>query len=468
MQNCRFVKKCVIPAPVEAVFAWHARPGALERLSPPWDPLELVSRTGGIQCGARVVMRLRAGPLPLKIKWVAEHIRYDQNRMFMDRQVKGPLAHWVHTHRFSPAGAAACLLEDEIEYALPLHPLGSFIGGGLIRNKLERIFRFRHAVTELDIADHRRFKRGPLTVLLTGATGVVGSALVPFLTGGGHRVIRLVRTKAAAGENAVFWDPLSGRLDLAATGRIDAVVHLAGENIARGRWTPAKKKRIIDSRVCGTGLLARALARLPEPPEVLVCASAIGYYGNRGADWMTEQSRPGRDFISGVCRRWEQATAPAAENGIRTVFLRIGIALSPLGGALQKLLMPFQCGLGGKLGTGDQYMSWIHLDDVLGAVYHVLDRRDIRGPVNVTAPDPVTNRVFGQTLGRVLDRPCRFSVPEAVIRGMFGELAREIPLSSTRVSPVRLLETGYRFRYPVLEGALRHLLGRITPSKALP
>jgi len=461
VQNCRFVKQCVIKAPVDQVFRWHARPGALERLNPPWDPLEVTSQTGGIQSGAKVVMRLKAGPLPLRIKWVAQHGRYEQNRLFEDRQIKGPFARWVHTHRFSHAGEAACLLEDEIQYALPFHPLGSFLGRSLIRKKLKRIFRFRHSVTRLDIADHLRFKRGRLTLLVTGAGGILGSALVPFLTGGGHRVIRLVRTRTDAGGDAFFWDPLSEHLDLEAMGRIDAVIHLAGENIAQGRWSAEKKKKIIQSRVRGTTLLARTLARLPHPPEVLICASAIGYYGNQGAAWMTEQSDQGSDFISEVCSRWEQSTAPAAEKGIRTVFLRIGIALSPSGGALQKFLLPFQFGLGGKLGSGGQYMSWIHRDDVLGAIYHVLDRQDIQGPVNVVAPDPVTNQAFVQTLGRVLTRPCFFSIPESVIRVMFGEMGREIPLSSTRASPVRLLETGYRFRYPVLEGALRHLLGRM-------
>ncbi len=461
MGNCRFVKQCVIKAPVDQVFNWHIRPGALERLSPPWDPLELVSYTGDIKSGATVVMRLKSGLLPMKIKWVAKHGRYEQNRLFENRQLKGPLAYWVHLHRFSRAGQAACLLEDKIEYALPFHPLGSFFGHALIRKKLERIFRFRHAVTRMDIADHLRFKRGPLTLLITGSGGFLGSALVPFLTGGGHRVIRMVRTKAAAGRDTLFWDPLSEHLDLEAIGKIDAVIHLAGENIAQGRWSAEKKNKIIKSRVRGTTLLARALTRLPEPPEVLICASAIGYYGNRGTAWMTEQSDQGNNFISKVCGKWEQSTAPAAEKGIRTVLLRIGIALSPSGGALQKFLLPFQFGLGGKLGSGNQYMSWIHRDDVLGAIYHVLDRRDIKGPVNVVAPDPVTNYTFVNTLGRVLTRPCFFSVPESAIRVMFGEMGREIPLSSTRVSPDRLMESGYRFRYPVLEGALRHLLGRV-------
>ena len=463
MQNCRFVKQCVIKAPVDRVFDWHARPGALERLSPPWDPLDVVRQSGGIQPGAEVVMRLKAGPLPLKIKWVARHTRYEKNRLFEDRQQKGPMAHWVHTHRFSPTGQAACLLEDDIEYALPFHPLGSFLGAPLIRKKLERVFQYRHATTRLDIADHLRFKRGPLTILMTGAGGLLGSALVPFLTGGGHRVIRMVRDRSATGRDAVFWNPLSDQLELGAMDKVDAVIHLAGESIAQGRWTAGKKTKIIQSRVRGTTLLARALSRLPDPPEVLVCASAIGYYGNRGTAWMTEQCGEGNDFISEVCRLWEQSTRPADTRGIRTVHLRIGIALNPLGGALKKLLLPAQFGLGGKLGAGTQYMSWIHMDDVLGAIYHVLDRQHIQGPVNVVAPAPVTNQVFVQTLGRILNRPSFYSVPESVIHLMFGEMGREIPLSSTRVSPDRLLETGYRFRHPVLEAALRHLLGRMSP-----
>lgn len=462
MKTETFVKRSRFNVPAETLFQWHANPGALERLSPPWDPLELVEKQGGIKKGARVIMKINAAPLPLKIKWVAEHIQYEQNRMFRDHQIKGPFAKWVHTHLFIPDGQHACFLEDQIEYALLFPPFGDFFGGPIIRNKLEQIFEFRHQTTAFDLEDHRAAKGNPpLTILVSGASGLVGKALEPFLTTGGHRVLKLVRRKPLPDSNEIFWDPLKGELALDPRERIDAVVHLSGENIGQGRWTHEKKKRIIDSRNKSTSLLAEAVVRLKQPPDVFISASAIGYYGNRGDECMTEEDACGPDFISDVCSQWELSASPACRIGIRTVFLRIGIALSPMGGALGKMLPSFNMGLGGKIGTGKQYMSWIHMDDVIGAIYHSILNNDIEGPVNVVGPEPETNGRFTRVLGKVMQRPTSFPIPESIIKLMFGEMGREIPLSSTRVIPKRLMDTGYRFRHPELEGALRSLLGKV-------
>jgi hypothetical protein len=456
-----FIKRSKINAPVREVFKWHSRPGAIERMSPPWDPLDIVYKSGGIEKGAKTIMKISAGPLPLKIRWIAEHIEYKENRLFRDRQIKGPFAHWIHTHRFIPDGTDKCYLADEIEYALPINPFGNFFGSSLINQRLERIFHFRHTTLAYDIADHLRQKdKGPLTFLISGASGLLGSSLVPFLTTGGHRVIRLVRKSPLSAENEVFWDPASGLLDLDGIENIDVVIHLAGESIGQGRWTKEKKKKIVESRNKSTSLIAEKIAKLDPLPKVLISASAIGYYGNRGDEPLTEEDTCGADFISGVCSEWEQAAAPAKIKGVRTVFLRIGITLTPLGGALNKLLLPFKLCLGGKLGPGNQYMSWIGIDDVIGAIYHVVSDDKVEGPVNAVAPNPVTNLEFTKTLGKVLSRPTLFSVPETAIRLAFGEMGREILLSSTRVMPNKLLETGYRFRNPDLEGALRHLLGK--------
>jgi len=458
-----FIKRSKINAPVREVFKWHSRPGAIERMSPPWDPLDIVYKSGGIEKGAKTIMKISAGPLPLKIRWIAEHIEYKENRLFRDRQIKGPFAHWIHTHRFIPDGTDKCYLADEIEYALPINPFGNFFGSSLINQRLERIFHFRHTTLAYDIADHLRQKdKGPLTFLISGASGLLGSSLVPFLTTGGHRVIRLVRKSPLSAENEVFWDPASGLLDLDGIENIDVVIHLAGESIGQGRWTKEKKKKIVESRNKSTSLIAEKIAKLDPLPKVLISASAIGYYGNRGDEPLTEEDTCGADFISGVCSEWEQAAASAKIKGVRTVFLRIGITLSPLGGALNKLLLPFKLCLGGKLGPGNQYMSWIGIDDVIGAIYHVVSNNNIEGPINVVAPNPVTNLEFTKTLGKVLSRPTLFSVPETVIKPAFGEMGREILLSSTRVVPNKLLATGYRFRNPDLEGALRHLLGKKT------
>ncbi|PWB81781.1 MAG: TIGR01777 family protein [Candidatus Methylomirabilota bacterium] len=297
-----------------------------------------------------------------------------------------------------------------------------------------------------------------LRILVTGSTGFIGSALVPFLSANGHRVGRLIRTLPRKGKSEFQWGPETGFIDTAHLEGIDGVVHLAGENIATERWTDEKKAKIRDSRVDGTRLLCDALAGLKQPPKVLVCASAVGYYGDRGDELLTEESEPGTGFLAGVCREWEAATTSAEQRGVRVVRLRFGMVLSPTGGAMARLLPPFKKGLGGVLGTGRQYVSWIALDDLLGVIAHALTTEVLQGPVNAVTPNPVTNREFTRTLGRLLGRFTIFPMPAAAAHLMFGELADELLLASQRVQPTRLLATGYDFRYPELEGALRHLL----------
>jgi uncharacterized protein (TIGR01777 family) len=298
-----------------------------------------------------------------------------------------------------------------------------------------------------------------MKILLSGASGLIGAALVPFLTTGGHIVTRLVRSQPRPETNDVLWDPERGVNDPASLEGFDAVVHLAGENIV-GRWSAAKRTRIRDSRVLGTKRLCDTLARLSSPPKVIVSASAIGYYGDRGAEVLTEESAAGHGFLAEVCQAWEEATLPAVQRHIRVVTARIGIALSPTSGALAQMLLPFRLGLGGVIGSGEQYMSWVALDDVVGAIHHALFTDTLYGPVNVTAPHPVTNREFTATLGRVLGRPTVLSVPASVVRLALGGMADELLLSSARVEPRRLQEAQYTFRHPELKGALQHILGK--------
>ena len=297
-----------------------------------------------------------------------------------------------------------------------------------------------------------------MKILVSGSTGLVGKALVSSLTGAGHQVTRLVRSRSGGGEKDIYWDPATGSLDSSRLEGLDGVVHLAGESIAEGRWTVEKKARIRNSRVKGTQLLADALAQRVQRPRTLICASAIGYYGDRGAEILREDSRPGSGFLPDVCREWEAATKPAAESGIRVVNLRTGLVLSSSGGALPKMLPPFKLGAGGKLGTGQQFMSWISIDDLVGAIQHALEKNSLSGPVNAVSPHPVTNLEFTKTLGRVLSRPTIFPMPAFAVRLMFGEMGEDLLLASARVEPARLAGSGYLFRYPVLEGALRHVL----------
>jgi uncharacterized protein (TIGR01777 family) len=297
-----------------------------------------------------------------------------------------------------------------------------------------------------------------MNVLVTGSTGLVGSALVRQLTAAGHQVTRLVRTASPSGAGEASWDPTANRIATPALEGLDAVVHLAGENISTGRWTPAKKARIRDSREKGTQLLCEALAQLVEAPKVLVSASAIGYYGDRGDQVMREESRPGSDFLAEVCQAWEAATQAAEERGIRVVLLRFGVILSPDGGALAKMLTPFKLGAGGVIGSGQQYMSWVAIDDVVGIIEHALQTDALRGPANAVAPHAVRNHEFAKTLGRVLRRPTVVPMPAPAVRLLFGEMGDTLLLSSTHVVPARLEASGYAFRHPDLEGALRYLL----------
>jgi uncharacterized protein (TIGR01777 family) len=297
-----------------------------------------------------------------------------------------------------------------------------------------------------------------LDVLVSGSRGLIGTALVHALTNEGHRVVRLTRS-GGNGEGAVTWDPSAGTIDAARLEGIDAVVHLAGENIV-GHWTPAKKARIRDSRVRGTRLLAETIAGLSEPPRVMVSTSATGYYGDRGNELLREESAPGTNFLARVSQEWEAAAEPAREAGVRVVHPRFGIVLSPEGGALGTTLPIFKLGGGGRIGSGNQYWPWVAIDDVVGAVLHCLTTESLEGPVNVAVPDPPTNAQYTRTLGRVLNRPTLFPLPAPVARTMLGQVADELLLASQRVEPAKLRESGYGFRFPELEGALRHLLGR--------
>ena len=453
-----FTKKTRMRAPAETVFAYHERLGAFERLTPPWEPVELVERAGTIRDGDRATLRIKQGPIALK--WVAEHRDYIANEQFKDVALSGPFKKWEHTHRVEP-GSELC---DAIEYELPGGAIGQALGGGFVHRKLARMFAYRHRVTADDTAMIARYAQDrPQRILISGASGMVGSALAPLLSTAGHTPVLLQRTgHAATGTpwESVTWNPGTGEVSEGRLDGLDAVVHLAGAGVADKRWSEARKQVIRDSRVTGTRRLCELLAGQPNPPKTLVCASAIGYYGDTGDATVDESAPMGDGFLAEVCRDWEAATQPAADAGIRVVNLRIGFVLSLAGGALVKMLPPFLMGMGGPLSHGRQSMSWVALDDVLGAIVHAIMTESVRGPVNAVSPTPCTNREFTQTLARVLRRPALFPVPRFALRLAMGELADEGMLWSNRLKPGVLMDTDYAFRFTNLEDTLRHSLGR--------
>lgn len=457
----RFRRATYLDVPRERVWDWHARAGALQRLLPPWQDVRLVSRDPRLENGSRATLELGLGPV--RKRWVAVHRDVVPGEGFVDEQETGPFESWRHEHRFDAADGGGTMLVDEVEYELPLGSLGSAIAGAYTESSLERTFSWRHERTARDLARQARLNPaghdgGEPRVAISGASGLVGTDLSAFLGTAGYRVHSLVRRKPREGSDEIEWRPGEGRIDAAALEGVDAVIHLAGESLL-GRWSEEKKRRIRSSRVEGTDVIARTLASLDRPPRVLVSASAIGFYGDRGDELLDEDSAAGEGFLAGVCADWEAATAPAEEAGVRVAHLRTGVALSPRGGALKTVLPIFRVGLGGPLGDGTGWMSWIGLDDLVGAIAHIMRDETLRGPVNAVAPSPVTTREYAREIGRVLRRPAVLSVPEFALRCVAGEVADEMLLASTRVRPARLEASGFSFLTPDLPAALRWELG---------
>ncbi len=456
----RFTHESALRAPARAVFDWHARPGAFERLAPPWQPLQIVESSGGIGDGGRVVFDARFGPLSRR--WVAVHRDVVPGERFTDEQLSGPFASWVHTHRFLEQGEGTSRLVDEVEYRLPFGAPAAALGGALAEREIARLFRFRHRRTRDDLARHTAYVDRPrLVVAMSGASGLVGGALAPFLTTGGHTVRRLVRRAARPGSGEIAWDPAGRVLDPAVLEGCDAVVHLAGENIGAARWTAARKAAIRESRVASTRLLCEALARMARPPRVLVAASAIGWYGARDDDrGLDEQGPAGTGFLADLTQAWEAALEPARAAGIRVVALRIGVVIAAQGGALAKMLPAFRAGLGGPIGGGRQWVSWIALDDLVGIAHAALFEESWNGPINAVSPQAVRQSELARTLGRVLRRPALLPLPAFAVRALFGEMGQELLLDGARIEPRRLLDAGFPFLHAALEEALRFDLGR--------
>jgi uncharacterized protein (TIGR01777 family) len=445
-------------ASVSDLAAWHMRRGAFERLSPPWRSAVLEQRAEPLIDGARAVIKMKA--FPITRKWIAEHSNVAPVAGFTDTQISGPFAQWRHDHRFEAAEPTGSVLTDTVTYRLPFGALGKLIAGRTIDSEVQRMFDYRHAVTRSDLEAHSRYGGRPMRIAVTGSTGLVGTALTSFLTSGGHEVIEIARRDPGTGNTWVPWDAKSGISDTSALEGLDGFVHLAGEGIATGRWTTARKAAILESRVSGTTKLVEALGRLKKAPQTLVSASAIGFYGDCGDDVAEEDAERGDGYLADVCEAWETASQAASGLGIRLVNLRIGVVLSPAGGALAQSLPVFRAGLGGKIGDGKQWMSWIALDDLLGIILHCLRTDSLSGPVNAVTPHPCTNAEYTRVLGQTLKRPTFMPLPAFAARLVLGEMADALLLASSRIEPQRLEASGFEFRLPKIGAALAHAFGR--------
>lgn len=454
MITCRFDQ--TVPHPRDEVFAWHERPGAIRRLTPPFMAEVAVEPTMGLRDGSRAELLLLGAPPPLN-RWVAEHFDHNPPESFSDRAVRGPLPGWVHHHRFEDLGGST-RVRDDVSFELPRAAIGPAraVGTPIARAQLKRMFAYRHRQLLDDLEFAATHPSKPLRIAMTGSTGLIGRELDAFLRSLGHVVVPIVRGPGATG--AIGWDPASGRIDEEALAAVDVVVHLAGKPIG-SRFTDAHKREIRSSRIGPTTRLAEVLARL-DGPRTLVSASGIGYYGADRPGWTREADEPGDDFLARVCVDWEAATVPAAQAGLRVVNVRTGIVLTPRGGSLAQQLPLFRAGIGGPLGDGTSWQSWISIDDIIGIYAHAVLDEGLRGPVNAAAPVPVTAREFATTLGAVLRRPALVPVPSFGPRLLLGtEGADQLALASQRVSSAKVEASGYEFRQATLEEALRHVLG---------
>jgi uncharacterized protein (TIGR01777 family) len=446
------VYSSVVDAPIYEVFDWHTRPGAITRLSPPWQPVRVVAEADSLQSG-----RAELG-LPGGLRWVADHQpdSYDPPRRFVDTIGTEGLAslpvrlavRWRHTHDFEELSGERTRVTDRVATPVPARALRAMFG-------------YRHRQLADDIGVHRHAAAqglAPATVAVTGSSGLVGSQLTAFLSTGGHRVIRLVR-HAATKSDERQWNPDDPDPGLLVG--VDAVIHLAGASIA-GRFTEEHRAAIRDSRIGPTRRLAELIAKSADGPKVLISASAVGYYGyDRREERLTEDSERGDGFLADVVAEWENATAPAEQAGVRVVRVRTGIVQSPGGGTLRLLRPLFAAGLGGRVGNGQQWLSWIGIDDLVDVYHRGLWDVDLSGPVNAVAAEPVRNVDYTRTLAHVLRRPALLPVPPLGPRLLLGEQgARELACASQRVLPARLQQADHRFRRPDLEQTLRHLLGR--------
>jgi uncharacterized protein (TIGR01777 family) len=454
--------------PCHDLFRYHDSPGAIDRLIPPWENVQVARRSDSLEIGSEVELTQRV--FGIRQTWLARHTALERDRSFEDTQVSGPFARWVHRHEFEHIDENRSILHDRIEYALPLAPCSN-VADPWIRAKLRAMFAFRHRITGDDLRAikslaTRSEELGHVPrIAVTGATGLVGRRVVELASVCGWQIVRIARSESRREQRpfprsveTVVWDGNPDSTPASLCG-LDAVIHLAGYGIAEKKWTEEVKRKIWASRVDGTQRLVEGLRRLPTPPMRLVSASGIGIFGDRGETICTEEMQAGRGFLSDLATAWESATRGFSTSAQCVVQARLGIVLHPRHGALAPMLTPAKLGMGGPIGGGRQYWPWVHIDDAANILLHLSIAKGVAGPYHVVAPQSVQQREFAATLGRVLRRPSFFPTPAWLMRFALGAMAGPLLLASARAATPKLLASGYRFRFPDLQDALRNLLG---------
>lgn len=456
-----------MPCERQDLYEYHSHSGALNRLIPPWEKISIEQRSDSLAVGSEVVISNALFGVP--VRWRAKHTGLHEPDSFQDIQLSGPFKSWVHDHCFENGGNGNSVLVDRVQFEMKFGLIGK-IGLPIVDSKLKAMFAYRHLTTQADLRLQnflRTFSGGrTLRIGVTGSTGMIGRRLVDLISVLGHRAVRILRTSTKdrsqdfpSSSISTVWNPGKGFSDLAAMQGLDAVIHLAGQGIASKRWTDSVKRSIRESRVQGTQTLAQDLNRLDTPPKALVCASGVGFYGDRGSEVLDEQAGAGTDFLATLARDWEGAAQEFAKAGGRVAIGRLGIALHPRQGALAKLLLPFRLGLGGPVGDGRQYWSWIHVDDAAAGFLYLAANPNCVGAYNLVAPEQVDNRTFAGALASVLHRPSILPAPSFALRALLGEMADAMLLASTRANCKRLLEDDFPFRSNTLMDCLRHVIG---------
>ncbi len=459
VSKSRFQFRSLINRSQEEIFSWHLKDRMLERCIPPYENVEVLNSEGRPNLiGSRISVRAKfLGFFSTTVN--LEYTDFFPNESFRIISKDGLLRELKYEMVITPQSAYTSEIIDSFVFSHSFPRIFNPIICRILRKRLSRILTYKHEMIDHDIGMLGKYPfEKPLKVLISGAHGLIGQNLAYFLEFAGHDVWHLSRLGSKE-EKTVIWNPKTGECDARQFEGFDVMVHLAGENIGKGRWTKKKKERVLKSRSKGTENLVQIIKGLEKPPKAFISASAIGYYGNRGNEVVDETSSPGKGlFISEVCEQWERASRELEEKGVRVVHTRFGVVLSSAGGALKKMLTPFKWGMGGKLGNGHQYVSWVAIDDVVGSIYHVMMTPSLHGAVNVVAPNPVPNDILTKKLAKRLNRWMGPPLPEFVIRMILGQKGEELLLTSTRVEPQRLNESGYHFHYPKLSQALEHVV----------